>query len=167
MPWRMGVSWRETGQATGGPAGPKPPRGSAEVARFFRPIDEWDIDRIIPTLLQSERPLNPLGVAVTPAEQVEIADRVYHAILDDAVDRFLASPRAARHADDVAIFDALLAERLGFWSDLWRQSQDVAARDPSWRSLAVGDRSAVSRRLAHDRGPGRAARRRCGRTSSG
>ena len=39
---------RETGQATGGPVGPKPPRGSAEVARFFRPIDEWDIDRIIP-----------------------------------------------------------------------------------------------------------------------
>ena len=134
---------RETGQATGGPVGPKPPRESAEVARFFRPIDEWDIDRIIPTLLLSERPLNPQGVAVTPAEQVEIADRVYHVILDEAVDRFLASPRGGEtRADEVAIFDAPLAERLGFWSDLWRQSQDVAARDPSWRSPAVGDRSA-------------------------
>ena len=123
---------RETGQATGGPVGPKPPRGSAEVARFFRPIDEWDIDRIVPTLLLSERPLNSQGVAVTPAEQVEIADRVYHVILDEAVDRFLASPRGGEtRRDEMAIFDALLAERLGFWSDLWRQSQDVAARDPS------------------------------------
>ena len=39
---------RETGQAAGGPVEPKPPRVSAEVARFFRPIDEWDIDRIVP-----------------------------------------------------------------------------------------------------------------------
>ncbi len=113
------------------------------VARFFRPIDEWDIDRIVPTLLQSERPLNPQGVAVTPAEQVEIADRVYHVILDDAVDRFVASTGGgATRREELAIFDAVLAERLGFWSDLWRQSQDVAARDPSWRSLTVGDRSA-------------------------
>ena len=94
-------------------------------------------------LLQSERPLNPQGVAVTPAEQVEIAGRVYHMILDEAVDRFLASPRGGdTRPDELAIFDALLAERLGFWSDLWRQSQDVAARDPSWRLPAVGDRSA-------------------------
>ena len=28
------------------------------VPRFFRPTDEWDIDRIIPTLLLSGRPLN-------------------------------------------------------------------------------------------------------------
>ena len=91
----------------------------------------------------SERPLNPQGVGVTPAEQVEIADRVYHAILDEAVDRFLASPRGGKtRPDEVPIFDGLLAERLGFWSDLWRQSQDLAAQDPSWRSPAVGDRAA-------------------------
>jgi hypothetical protein len=134
---------RETGQTTGGLVGPKPPRGSAEVARFFRPIDGWDIDRIIPTVLLSERPLNPQGVAVTYAEQDEIAERVYHMMLDDAVDRFLAAPRGgATHPDETAIFDALLAERLGFWSDLRRQSQDVAVEDPSWRSSVVGDRSA-------------------------
>ena len=134
---------RESGQAAGEPVGPKPPRESTEAPRFFRPIDEWDIDRIIPTLLQSERPLNSQGVAVTPAEQVEIADRVYHVILNEAVDRFLASQRGdAARPDEMPIFDALLAERLGFWSDLWRQSQDGAARDPSWRSRAVGDRSA-------------------------
>ena len=88
---------RETGQATGGPV-ERRRRGWAEVARFFRPIDDWDIDRIIPTLL-SGRPLNSQGVAVTPAEQVEIADRVYHVILDEAVDRFLAS-RAAVNTDE-------------------------------------------------------------------
>ncbi len=147
---------RETGQANGGPVGPRPVRGSAEVARFFRPIDEWDIDRIVPTLLQSERPLNMQGVAVTPAEQVEIADRVYHVILDEAVDRFLAPPRGGQtRPDKVAIFDALVAERLGFWSDLWRQSQDVAASDRSRRSLAVGDRSAgVASAGARTAGPG-------------
>ena len=133
----------ETGQATGGPVGPQPSRGSFAVARFFRPIDEWVIDRIIPTVLISERPLNPQGIAVTPAELEEIADRVYHKILDEAVDRFLASPRGGEtRADEVPIFDAPLAERLGFWSDLWRQSQELAAKDPSWRSPAVGDRSA-------------------------
>ena len=115
----------------------------AEVARFFRPIDEWDIDRIIPTLLHSERPLNPQGVAVTPAEQVEIADRVYHVILDEAVNQFLASPRVGEtRPDKAAVLDALVAERLGLWSDLWRQSQDAAARDPSARLRAVGDRPA-------------------------
>ena len=119
-----------------------PPRGSAKVARFFRPIDEWEIDRIVPTLLVAERPLNPLAVGVTPAEQYEIADRVYHEILDQAVDQFLASPRGGQsRANEVAIFDAPLAERLGFWSDLWSQSQEAAARDPFWRSPAVGDRS--------------------------
>jgi hypothetical protein len=134
---------RESGQGAGEPVGPKPPRESNEVSRFFRPIDEWEIDRIIPTLLQSERPLNAQGVAITPAEQVEIADRAYHVILNEAVDRFLASPRGdEKHPDEVAIFGAPLAERLGFWSDLWRQSQDAAARDPAWRSRAVGDRAA-------------------------
>jgi hypothetical protein len=134
---------REAGQATGGLDGPKPPRESVEVARFFRPIDEWDIDGIVPGVLVSERPLNPQGVSVTPAEQDEIADRVYHVILDEAVDRFLASSRGGEtRPGEVTIFDARLAERLGFWSDLWRQSQEVAARDPSWRPPAADDRSA-------------------------
>jgi hypothetical protein len=147
---------RETGQATAAPVGPKPPRESAEVARFFRPVDEWDIDRIIPTLLQSERPLNPQGVAVTPAQQVEIAERVYHVILDKAVDRILTSPREGeRPPENSAIFDARLAERLGFWSDLWRQSQDIAARDRPARSPAIGDRSArVPAAVARTADPG-------------
>ena len=64
-------------------------------------------------------------------------------ILDEAVDRFLASSRGGEtRPGEVAIFDAPLAERLGFWSDLWRQSQEIAARDPSWRSPAADDRSA-------------------------
>ena len=156
MPWRTGALRRETGRAAGGPVEPRPPRISAEVARFFRPIDGWDIDRIVPASLQSERPLNPLGVAVTPAEQVEIAGRVYRAILDEAADRLLATSRDGEaRREEGPIFDALLAERLGFWSDLWRQSQDVAARDPSSRSAGVATR-----------GPGR-TRRRSGRTSSG
>ena len=133
----------ETGQATGGSVGPPPSRGSAAVARFFRPIDEWHIDQIVPDVLISERPLNPLGVAVTPAELDQIADRVYHAILDEAVDRLLASPRGGEtRADEVPTVDAPLAERLGFWSDLWSQSQELAATDPLSRSPAVGDRSA-------------------------
>jgi hypothetical protein len=132
-----------TGPAAGGLVAMKPPRAAAEVARFFRPIDEWDIDRIIPTLLVSERPINPVGVAVAPAELFEIAARVYHEILDEAVDRFLASPRGGQtRADEVPIFDSPLAERLGFWSDLWSQSQELAAKDPSWRPSAVGDGSA-------------------------
>jgi hypothetical protein len=134
---------RETGQAIGGPAGPRPVRGWADVARFFRPIDDWGIDRIIPALLVSERPLNPQGVAVTSAEQVEIAGRVYQMILEEAVDRVQASPpRGETRSDELASFDGLLAERLAFWSDLWRQSQDLAARDRSLRSLAVGGRPA-------------------------
>ena len=137
-----GRIFRETGE-TEGPARPKPPRELAEAARFFRPIDQWDIDRIIPTLLQSERPLNTQGVAVTADEQVEIADRVYHLMLDEAANQFLAQPRVREtRPDKAAVLDALVAERLGFWSDLWRQSQDAAARDPSPRLRVVGDRSA-------------------------
>jgi hypothetical protein len=137
-----GRIFRETGE-TEGPARPKPPRELAEAARFFRPIDQWDIDRIIPTLLQSERPLNTQGVAVTAGEQVEIADRVYHLMLDEAVNQFLAPPRVREtRPDKAAVLDAQVAERLGFWSDLWRQSQDAAARDPSPRLRVVGDRSA-------------------------
>ena len=145
---------RETGQVNGVQVEPEPPRGSAEVARFFRPIDEWDIDRIVPTLLLPERPLNPQGVAVTAAELYQTAGRVYHVILDEAVDRFLAlQPGGETRRDDVPIFDAVLAERLGFWSDLWRQAQDVAARDPSWRSPAVVDRSARVSAVARTAGP--------------
>jgi hypothetical protein len=33
------------------------------VSRFFRPTVEWDIDRIIPTPLQSGRPLNSQAVS--------------------------------------------------------------------------------------------------------
>ena len=78
------------------------------------------------------------GVAVTHAEQVEIADRIDDVIMDEAIERFPASPRQ----DDMQSINGLLAERLGFWSDLWRQSQDVTARDRPGRSLADGDRSA-------------------------
>jgi hypothetical protein len=123
--------------------GPKPSRGAGEVARFFRPVDQWAIDWLIPTPLVSERPLNPRGVGTTPAGQVEIADRVCHAILDEAVDRFLASSHGGTTTpDEVSIFDGPLAERLGFWSDLWRQSQDLVAREPSRRSDSAGDRPA-------------------------
>ena len=158
-----GRPWRESGPANGRPVDPLPPRVSAEAARSFRPIDEWEIDRIAPTHFPSERPLNPLGVAVSPAEQVEIAGRVYRAILDEAVNRFLASRRdGERRREDVAVFDALLAERLGFWSELWRQSQDLAVGDLSSRS-ATARVPAVRARFA---GPGGACRR-SGRTSSG
>ena len=127
----------------GRPVESKPPRLFAEIARFFRPVDERGIDRVVPELVEFERPLNPRGVAVTPAERVEIAGRVYRAILDEAVDRFLASPRAGEaRPDEAAIFDAPLAERLGNWSDLWRQAQDDAATDTSSRSAAARNGSA-------------------------
>jgi hypothetical protein len=152
----QGRFWRGSGRSkvAGGPAEPKPPRISAEAARFFRPIDGWGFDRIVLVRLQSERPLNPVGVAVTPADQVEIAGWVYHAILDDAVGRFLGSPReGATRRGERAIFDALLAERLGFWSDLCSQSQDAAdraaaARSPAARVSLAGVRSAGGRTAA-------------------
>jgi hypothetical protein len=125
----QGRFWREAGpaKASGGPAEPKPSRVSADAARFFRPIDGWSLDRIVPTRLESGRPLNPVGVAVTPAEQVEIAGRVYRAILEEAVGRFLTSAREGEaRREEQAVFDAVLAERLGFWSDLWSRSQDAA-----------------------------------------
>jgi hypothetical protein len=133
---------RGAGEATVVPAGrsgePKAPRLVAEIARFFRPVDERGIDRVVPQLVENERPLKSRGRAVTPAERVEIAGRVYQAILDDAVDRYPASSRAgaARPADG-AIFDALLAERLGHWSDLWRQAEDDAVMAPDARSASA------------------------------
>ena len=151
-----GRSWREAGRskAAGGPAELESPHLPAEAARFFRPIGGWRFDRIIPVRLQSERPLNPMGVAVTPDDQVEIAGRLYRAILDDAVGRFLASPReGATRRGEGAIFDARLAERLGFWSDLWSQSQDAAdraaaARLPAARVSRAGVRTADGRTTA-------------------
>ena len=154
-----GRSRRETGRAAGGPVEPNPPRASAEVARFFRPIDEWGIDRIVPSPLQSERPLNPLGVAVTPAEQVEIAGRVYHAILDEAVDRFLAAPREGEHDS-------------GGGGDLRRPARRAAGilvgpleaipgRCGPGSVLAIVGRGTDSRARAGRSGG------RCGRTSSG
>jgi hypothetical protein len=125
----QGRSWREAGQAkaAGGPADPRRRRVSADAARSFRPIDGWTFDQIVPTRLQSGRPLNPVGVGVSPARQAEIAGRVYRAILDDAVGRFLASPREGEpRRPEEANFDAVLAERLAFWSDLWSRSQDAA-----------------------------------------
>ena len=105
---------RETGPAAGGPVEPKPPRGSPRSRGSSGRSTSGASTGLFPTFLQSERPLNPLGVAVTPAEQVEIAGRVYRAILDEAVDRFLASPpRRRARPEEVPIFDALLAERLG------------------------------------------------------
>jgi hypothetical protein len=131
---------RGDGKAAGGPVEPKPPRVFAEAARSFRPVDDRGIDRIVPALLHSERPLNPVGVAVTPAQQAEIAGRVYRAILDEAVDRFEASPREGEaRREDGTIFDAPLAERLAYWSDLWRQAEDAAFLD---RAAALGTRRA-------------------------
>jgi hypothetical protein len=79
-----------------------------------------------------------VGVGVTPAEQAEIAARVYRAVLDEAVGRYLASPREGEvRRQEEAIFDAPLAERLGFWSDLWSQAQDAADREASSRSTAA------------------------------
>jgi hypothetical protein len=121
---------------------PKPPRLFAEIARFFRPVDEWGTDEVVPELVEAERPLNPRGTDVTARERVEIASRAYRTILDDAVARFLASQRAgAPRGGEGAIFDAVLAERLGSWSDLWRQAQDAAVADPSVRSAAARNRS--------------------------
>jgi hypothetical protein len=121
---------RESVKPAGWPVDSKPSRAFAEITRFFRPVDERGVDRVIPDLGEFERPLNPRGIAVTPAERVEIAGRVYRAILDDAIDRFLASPRVdGKHPDEGAIFDARLAERLGDWSDFWRQAQDAADKD--------------------------------------
>ena len=133
-----GRYWRDPLEAAGVPFATKPPGLFAEVARFFRPVNERGIDRIVPALLQSERPLNPVGVAVIPAEQVEIAGRVYRAILDDAVNRFRASPREATGL----ILNAFLAERLAYWSDLWRQSEDAAVTDRSSHLAGARDRAA-------------------------
>ncbi len=125
------------GLLKGRPVEAKPPRLFAEVARFFRPIDERGIDRVVPELIEFERPLNPVGVGVTPAERAETAGRVYGAILNSAIEGFLAPPRAGgARPDEAAVFDAPLAERLANWSDMWRQAQDDAATDTSSR-LAV------------------------------
>jgi hypothetical protein len=125
-------------KAAGAPVEPRADEILAEAARFFRPIDGWSLDQDVSTRLQSGRPLNRVGVGVTPAEQAEIAARVYHAVLDEAVGRYLASPRegeARRHQE--AIFDAPLAERLGFWSDLWSQAQDAADQERTSGSTAA------------------------------
>jgi hypothetical protein len=125
-----GRSLRAAVPPTERPVESKPPRLFAEIARFYRPVDDRGIDKVVPEFVEFERPLNPRGVAVTPVEQVEIAGRAYEAILDEAVDRFLASPRAGgARLDESTIFDALLAERLGNWSDFWRQAQDAADTD--------------------------------------
>jgi hypothetical protein len=133
-----GRFWREAGQvkAAAAPVDPRRPRVSAETARFFRPIGGWTFDQIVPMRHESGRPINPVGVGVSPARQVEIAARVYRAILDEAVGRFRTSPREGdpRRLED-ATLDAVLAERLGFWSDLWSRSQDAAGgRTPAIRS---------------------------------
>jgi hypothetical protein len=127
---------RSAYEAVGRAAGRKPPTLFADIAQFFRPVDDWDTDRVVPGLVEVERPLNPRGIAVTPGDRVEIAARVYRGILDEAVARSLAS------RDANAIFDAALAERLGSWSDLWRQAGDAAVADPALRSATVRDRSA-------------------------
>jgi len=142
-----GRFWREAvkpgGLMKGRPVESKPPRLFAEIARFFRPVDERGIDRVVPEFVEFERPLNPLGVAVTPTERVEIAGRAYGAILDAAVDRFLAPPRSGEaRRDGAAIFDAPLAERLANWSEMWMQAQDDAATDMSSRSAVARNGSA-------------------------
>jgi hypothetical protein len=124
-------------KAAGAPAEPRADDIPARAARFFRPIEGWSLDQVVPTRLQSGRPLNPVGVGVTPAEQAEIAARVYRAVLNEAVSRYLASREGAARRQEEAIIDAPLAERLGFWSDLWSQAQDAADRDASSRSTAA------------------------------
>jgi hypothetical protein len=131
------------GLGKGRPVEQKPPRVFAEIARYFRPVDERGIDRVVPELVEFERPLNPLGVSVTSAERAEIAGRVYAAILSAAVDRSLAPLRAGEaRRDEAAIFDASLAERLANWSDMWRQASDDAATDTTSRSALARNGSA-------------------------
>lgn len=133
---RDGIKPSEIG--TGRPVESQPSGLCAEIARFYRPLDEGGVDRVAPEIINFERPLNPVGVAVTPADRVEIAGRAYRAIVSAAVDRFLAPPHSAdARRDDAAIVDASLAERLGNWSDLWRQAQDDGATDPSSRSAVA------------------------------
>jgi hypothetical protein len=120
----------------------KPPRLLAEIARFFRPVDERGVDRVVTELVEFERPLNPVGVAVTPAERAEIAGHVHRSIMEEAVDRYIDSRRsgtAPRHEAD--IFDGPLAERLATWSDLWRQAQDDATADADARLAATRNSS--------------------------
>jgi hypothetical protein len=125
---------QRAGLPTNRPVVSKPSRSFAEIARFFRPVDESGIDWIVPGLAHFERPLNPRGVAVTPAERVEFAGRAYRAILDAAVTQFLAAPPAgAAHPEMAAIFNAHLAERLGSWSELWFQAEDAAVTRPDSR----------------------------------
>jgi hypothetical protein len=131
------------GALPGRPVGSKSPDSFAEIARFFRPVDEPSLDAIVPELVEFERPLNLRGIVVTPAERVEIAGRAYRAVLEEAVARFLSAPRAGEpRRDEGAIFDTRLAERLGLWSDLWRRAEDAAAAEPSARPPAGRDRSA-------------------------
>lgn len=142
-----GRAVREAVARTRAPAGragePKTPPLFADIARFFRPVDGRGLDRVVPELVEVERPLNPRGVAVAAGERADIAARVYRAIIDAAVDRFLASRFAgAARRDEGAIFDAALAERLGAWSDIWRLAEDEAVADPSLRAAAARDRSA-------------------------
>jgi hypothetical protein len=130
---------RGTGKAAGRSGEPKAPGLVAEIAHFFRPVDERGIDRVVPQLVENERPLKSRGPTITPADRVEIAGRVYRAILDEAVDRYLASSRAGGASPaDVGVFDARLAERLGDWSELWRQAENDA-------TMALDARSAPAR----------------------
>jgi hypothetical protein len=147
---------RGTGQRAGESVGPKPPREAADVARFFRPVDEWSFDRIVPALSQSKRPLNPKGVNMSSAEQVVIADRVYRVILDEAAGRFLASAeRGDQRWHEATTLDVPLAERLAFWSKLWMHFQEILSRDASWRSRAGYDHAArMPSPAARSVGPG-------------
>jgi hypothetical protein len=125
-------------RAAGAPVDARADDIPAKAARFFRPIDGWNREQDISARLQTGRPLNPAGIGVTSAEQAEIASRVYRAVLNEAVGRYRASPRedeARRQLE--AIFDAAIAERLGFWSDLWSKAQDAADQERSLRSIAA------------------------------
>ena len=159
-----GRPWRESGPANARPVDPLPPRVSAEAARSFRPIDEWEIDRIAPTHSLSERPLNPLGVAVSPAEQGEIAGRVYHAILDEAVNRFLASRRDGEQAPRGCRRVRRPARRT---AGILVRSLDAIFRTLRSAICPRDRRRLVSRRSGHDSRDRAGACRRSGRTSSG
>jgi hypothetical protein len=126
------------------PGEPRAAHYRAEIARYFRPIDGSGFDMIVDMQDPSELRLNATGVRITPAEQVEIAGRVYRAILDEAAERFRVGPRGARAAaEDRLFFDAALAERLGLWSELWERSAfALALKAPPARSPVASNRFA-------------------------
>jgi hypothetical protein len=124
-------------------AGSKPPRLFAEIVRFFRLIGKGGIDRVVPDVVELERPLDAAGVGVTAAERARTAGSAFETVLHSAVEQFLSAARAGEARRDLAaIFDGSLAERLAIWSDLWMQAEKDAAPAASSRSTIARNGSA-------------------------